>query len=199
MPLVVLAMFTPMILALHTLGKDGASLQLEEQAADMPELNESGVTGKIVLNLEILPLEGDSYLVQGETEGDLNVECGRCLEPFLQPFELKFNLLLDRKQSTGIEWVDDEDQGVEDYQAKLGPDVTEVPLNAIIAEQVVLNYNLHPLPDVDEAGRCVQCGRPAVLAPTPKKEVGVDPRWAKLGNLKDVSEKDGSKKPGSGN
>ena len=186
-----------MILALHTLGKDGVSLQLEEQAADMPELNESGVTGKIILNLEILPLEGDSYLVQGETEGDLNVECGRCLEPFLQPFELKFNLLLDRKQSTGIEWVDDEDQGVEDYQAKLGPDVTEVPLNAIIAEQVVLNYNLHPLPDVDEAGRCVQCGRPAVLANEPKKAVGVDPRWAKLENLKDDSGKNG-KKPDSG-
>ena len=184
-----------MILALHTLGKDGVSLQLEEEAADMPELDGSGVTGNIVLNLEILSLDGGSYLVQGETEGKLNVECGRCLEPFLQPFELKFNLLLDSKPSTGIEWVDDEDQGVEDYQAKLGPDVTEVPLNAIIAEQVVLNYNLHPLPDVDEAGRCVQCGRPAVSAPTPKKEVGVDPRWAKLGNLKDASGKNGSQEP----
>ena len=87
---------------------------------------------------------------------------------------------------------------LEDYQAKLGPDVTEVPLNAIIAEQVVLNYNLHPLPDVDAAGRCVQCGRPAVLANPPKKEVGVDPRWAKLENLKDVSGQNGAKKPGNG-
>ena len=138
------------------------------------------------------------FRVTGRAVTRLNVECGRCLEPFLQPFELKFNLLLNNKQSTGIEWVDDEDQGVEDYQALLGPDVTEVPLNAIIAEQVVLNYNLHPLPDVDAAGRCVQCGRPAVVAPVPKKEVGVDPRWAKLGNLKDISGQNGSDKPKSG-
>jgi uncharacterized metal-binding protein YceD (DUF177 family) len=187
-----------MILALYTLGKDPVSLRLEDEAANMPELAESGVTGKITANLEVLPLEGDAFLAQGEAEGVLSVECGRCLEPFLQPFELKFNVLLNRKPSTGLEWVEDEDQGVEDYQALLGPDVTEVPLNAIIAEQVVLNYNLHPLPDVDAAGRCVQCGRPAVVAPTPKKEAGVDPRWAKLGNLKDVSGQNGSDKPDPG-
>jgi uncharacterized metal-binding protein YceD (DUF177 family) len=96
------------------------------------------------------------------------------------PFSVNFDLLVERKSTTGLEWMEDEDQGVEDYQAHVGPDVTEIPLDSIIVEQVLLNYNLHPLPDLDAAGRCVQCGRPAPTVPEPKKAEGVDPRWAKL-------------------
>jgi uncharacterized protein len=184
-----------MIIPLHILGQEPQTLKLEEDASQVPELAESGVDGTFRATLDIIPLAGDSHLVQGKAEGMLAVECGRCLEPFKQPFSLKFNLLMDRKDSTGLEWADDEDQGVEDYQVHLGPDVTEVPLDSMIAEQVVLNYNLHPLPDLDEAGRCVQCGRPAPTVEEPKKAEGVDPRWAKLGNLKQAPGAEGSKKP----
>ena len=184
-----------MIIPLHVLGKDPQTLHSEEDASQVPELNDAGVTGSFGADLEIIPLANDSFLVQGKAQGQLNVECGRCLEPFNQSFSLKFNILMDRKESTGVEWVDDEDQGVEDYQAHLGPDVTEVSLDSVIAEQVVLNYNLHPLPDLDEAGRCVQCGRPAPKVEEPKKAEGIDPRWAKLENLKPTSGANGSKKP----
>jgi uncharacterized metal-binding protein YceD (DUF177 family) len=187
-----------MIIPLHTLAKEPQTLHLEADSAEAPDLRDAGVAGSMRADLDVIPLAGDSYLVQGKAEGLLDVECGRCLEPFKQPFSLKFNLLMDRKDSTGLEWVEDEDQGVEDYQVRLGPDVTEVPLDAMIAEQVLLNYNLHPLPDLDEAGRCTQCGRPAFSVEEPKKTEGVDPRWAKLENLKGTSDADGPKKPGKG-
>jgi uncharacterized protein len=169
-----------MILPITSLGKDPSTLQLHGDTTEMPELAETGVASAIEVHLDLTPLAGDSHLVQGEASGVLAAECGRCLEPIDLPFSVKFNLLLDRKDATGITWTEDDHQGVEDYQAHVGPDVTEIPLGAIIVEQVLLNYNLHPLPDLDAAGRCVQCGRPAPSVPKPEKAEGVDPRWAKL-------------------
>lgn len=186
-----------MILALNTFGKEPHHLDVEAESAEFPELTEIGVVGKMGLHVDVTPLAGDSHLVQGEVAGRLSVECGRCLEPFEQAFSTRFNLLLDRKDSTGVAWVEDEDQGVEDYQAHLGPDVTEIPLQSVIVEQLLLNYNFHPLPELDAAGCCVQCGRPAPTAQLPKKAEGVDPRWAKLENLKGESPVNGSAKPGS--
>jgi len=172
-----------MILPIISLGRDPSSLELTADTATTPELAETGATGVLTARLDITPLDGDSHLVQGSVSGTLAGECGRCLEPVLMPFSVDLNLLLDRQDPVGIAWVDDENQGVEDYQAHLGPDVTEIPLASIIAEQVLLNYNLHPLPDLDAAGRCVMCGRTAPSAPVPKKAEGVDPRWAKLQNI----------------
>jgi uncharacterized protein len=176
-----------MILAITSLGKEPSFLELSGNPADFVEFADSGISTPIRLHLDVTPLSGDSHLVQGQASGSLAAECGRCLEPISLPFSVGFNLLLDRQDPVGVEWVDDDEQGVEDYQAHLGPDVTEIPLQSIIAEQLVLNYNLHPLPDLDAAGRCVQCGRTPIAVAEPKKKVeGVDPRWAKLEALKDL-------------
>jgi uncharacterized protein len=155
-----------------------------------PKWAETGVMGKVGLRLDVTPLAGDSYLLRGTASGALDSECGRCLERVSQPFSVRFDVLLEHKSSTGLEWVDDEDQGVEDYQVLAGPDVTEIPFGDVIAEQVLLNYNLHPLPELDAAGRCALCGRiPPTIKPAgetgkPEKAEGIDPRWAKLGTLK---------------
>jgi uncharacterized protein len=180
-----------MILPIIALGKEPQTLELKGEAADMVELAQAGASGALGIRLDVTPLAGDSHLVHGEATGILAAECGRCLEPMPLPFAVKFDLLVERKDSTGLEWMEDEDQGVEDYQAHAGPDVTEIPLDSIIVEQVLLNYNLHPLPDLDAAGCCVQCGRPAPTVPEPKKAEGVDPRWAKLQEIK-VSKGDSS-------
>lgn len=175
-----------MILPIISLGKEPSTLELGADASETAELADAGITGPVTVALDLTPLDGDSHLVRGEATGALAGECGRCLEPVRLPFSIEFNLLLDRQDRVGITWVEDDDQGVEDYQANLGPDVTEIPLGAIIAEQVLLNYNLHPLPDLDAAGRCVLCGRPAPSVPQPKKAEGVDPRWAKLQGIQGV-------------
>ncbi|HEX2613205.1 MAG TPA: YceD family protein, partial [Fibrobacteria bacterium] len=175
-----------MILPLHLLGKDPQTLELSDEGNVSPEWAEAGIRGKVGLRLDVTPLAGDSYLMRGEATGTLDAECSRCLERVPQPFSVNFDVLLEQKSSQGLEWVDDEDQGVEDYQVQVGPDVTEIPFGDVIAEQVLLNYNLHPLPDLDAAGRCALCGRPAPTigeagkSAKAEKAEGIDPRWAKL-------------------
>lgn len=183
-----------MILPLHSLEKTSRTLEMETDPSDFEELEDFHLTGKVGARLEITPLAGDSHLVQGAARGTLNVECARCLEPVKQGFEVNFNLLMERKDATGLDWIEDEDQGVEDYQVRVGPDVTEIPLNSMIAEQVILNYNSQPLPELDAAGRCVQCGRQPPTAPEPEKAATPDPRWEKLASLKNGSSALGGKK-----
>lgn len=173
-----------MILPLISLGKDPETLEITGKAAESPELTDAGARDEVSVRLDVTPLEGDSHLVRGTARGALDGQCARCLEAINLPFSVNFNLLVDHKDATGLEWLEDDDQGVEDYQARVGPDVTEIPLESLIAEQVLLNYNLHPLPDVDAAGRCVLCGREAPKVETPKRAEGVDPRWAKLREIK---------------
>ena len=179
-----------MILPLHLLGKEPHTVELSADSAGFPQWTEVGVTGKVGLRFDVTPLAGDSFLLRGEATGTLDAQCARCLEGVSQPFSVSFDVLLEQKSKQGLEWVDDEDQGVEDYQIRVGPDVTEIPFGDVIAEQVLLNYNLHPLPELDAAGRCALCGRPAPTigeagsAGKAEKEAGIDPRWAKLGALK---------------
>jgi uncharacterized metal-binding protein YceD (DUF177 family) len=52
-------------------------------------------------------------------------------------------------------------------------------------EQLLLNYNLHPLPALDASDCCVQCGK-TVDSGGKKKADRVDPRWAGLKSLKDL-------------
>ncbi len=188
-----------MILPLHLLGRDPQTLELPGDANESPEWAETGITGKVGLRLDVTPLAGESYLLRGTASGHLDAECARCVERVSQPFSVGFNVILGQKTSPGLEWVDDEDQGVEDYQAKAGPDVTEIPFGNVIAEQVLLNYNLHPLPELDAAGRCVLCGRAPVVADTAKTEKaeGIDPRWAKLGELKGENPEGSGKNSGN--
>jgi uncharacterized metal-binding protein YceD (DUF177 family) len=184
-------------LEFHTLGKDPKTLELEADASELQELSETGAIAKVHARIEVTPLAGEAYLGQGEARGILKLDCGRCLEALDQPFFIKFNLLMEKSTEKGLSWSDDGDQGVEDYQVKIGSDIREIPLDSIIAEQVLLNYNLHPLPALDAQNKCVQCGRLAFTAEETKRADKVDPRWAGLQGLKDSGKKD-PKGPDSG-
>ena len=86
---------------------------------------------------------------------------------------------------------------------RVGPDIMDIPLDAIIVEQVLLNYNLHPLPALDAKNACIQCGRQAPIAGETKKTDRVDPRWGALKALAENPENGkkapkGTDKPDSG-
>lgn len=121
--------------------------------------------------------------------GSISLDCGRCLEKLTGAFEVRVRLLIEQKDEQGLEWIEDEDQGIEEYLVRLGPDVTDIPLEHPIAEQIILNYNLNPLPSLDEKNRCVQCGRSNFTAePQARKKDRVDPRWEKLQGLRKPDE-----------
>lgn len=124
--------------------------------------------------------------------GTISLDCGRCLEKLTGAFEVKIRLLVEKKESQGLEWVEDEGIGVDEYLAKVGPDVLDIPLEHLVAEQIILNYNLNPLPTLDDKDKCIQCGRQAFRADPPTRKDRVDPRWEKLKELKprDDADKD---------
>ena len=187
-----------MNLEFNTLGKESQDIDLEAQASELQELAEAGGTGKVRARLHVSPLAGDNYLVQGQARGLLNLDCGRCLDKVDQSFVAQFNLIIEKRKEKGLDWVEDEDQGVEDYQVRIGPDVMDIPLDHVIAEQVLLNYNLHPLPPLDALNCCVQCGRLAPVAGETKRADRVDPRWSGLKALKEVPGNKTPKGPESG-
>ena len=117
--------------------------------------------------------------------GSITLDCGRCLDKLTGVYAVKLRLLVEKKDDQGLEWDEEEGLGVDEYLVRIGPDIQEIPLEHLIAEQIILNYNLNPLPSLDEKDRCVQCGRQAFLAEATRRDKDkVDPRWEKLQALK---------------
>ncbi|MDQ3000357.1 MAG: YceD family protein [Fibrobacterota bacterium] len=116
-------------------------------------------------------------------KGSITLDCGRCLDKLTGAFMVKLRLLVEKKDSQGLEWEEDEGVGIDEYMVKVGPDILDIPLEHLIAEQIILNYNLNPLPSLDEKDRCIQCNRQAFQAEAVRKD-RVDPRWEKLQALK---------------
>lgn len=123
------------------------------------------------------------HLVDMTVRGSITLDCGRCLDKLTGAFQVKVRILIEKKDEQGLEWDENDDLGIEEYLVRIGPDVQEIPLEHMIAEQIILNYNLNPLPSLDEKDKCIQCGRQAFQAEAVRKD-RVDPRWEKLQKLK---------------
>jgi uncharacterized protein len=123
------------------------------------------------------------HLVDMTIRGSITLDCGRCLDKLTGAFQVKVRILIEKKEKQGLEWDENDDLGIEEYLVRIGPDVQEIPLEHMIAEQIILNYNLNPLPSLDEKDRCIQCGRQAFQAEAARKDK-MDPRWEKLQQLK---------------
>lgn len=172
-----------MLLATDTLEQEPREKTLEGDAEDLAELFGLGCTGKIHAHALVNAM-GASTLVEIKVKGTITLECGRCCDPLTGAFEVPLRLLLEKQDKGGLEWLDHENQGVEEYVAKIGPEVLEIPLEPLIAEQIILNYNLHPLPTLDETNRCLQCGRTQMTESRMDRGPKLDPRWEKLNSLK---------------
>ena len=173
-----------MLLSLNTTGKEPTEFQLEARSEDFPELVELGCGGPLTAKVKSVPTV-TSHLVEMVIRGTITLDCGRCLDKLTGAFQVKLRLLVEKKEEQGLKWEENEDLAVEEYLVLIGPDILDIPLEHPIAEQIILNYNLHPLPTLDDKDRCIQCGRQAFQAEAVKKDKDrIDPRWAKLRDLK---------------
>lgn len=152
---------------------------------------ELGCSGLLTSKARVVPTL-TATLADMVVRGTISLDCGRCLEKLTGAFEIKLRLLIEKKDEQGLEWVEDEGLGVDEYLARIGPDVLDIPLEHLIAEQIILNYNLNPLPTLDDKDKCIQCGRQAFRAEAPVKKDRVDPRWEKLQDLKRRDDAGGS-------
>ena len=134
-------------------------------------------------------------LMDIRVRGSITLDCGRCLDKLTGAFQVKLRVLVEKRDEQGLEWDENDDLGIEEYLVKIGPDVQEIPLEHLIAEQIILNYNLNPLPSLDEKDKCIQCGRQAFQAEAVRKD-RVDPRWEKRQSLKKPEQDPPKKSPG---
>jgi len=172
-----------LVLSLSSIGTETAEFQIQGQSEELPELLELGCAGPLTAKVRSVPTV-TSLLVEMAVRGSISLDCARCLDKLTGAFEVRLRILVERKEEQGLEWMEDGDQAIEEYVVRIGPDVMEIPLEHAVAEQIILNYNLHPLPSLDEKNKCLQCGRESVPVITPIPKDRVDPRWEKLQALK---------------
>jgi uncharacterized protein len=171
-----------LILNLNSLGQEPGEILLQSRGEDSPELLELGCGGPLTGLAKVVSTPTHFY-VDLVVRGSISLECGRCLDKLTSVFEVRPKLLVEKKEAKGLEWVEHDGQGVEDYLVRVGLDVVDIALDHLIAEQIILNYNLNPLPTLDDKDLCMQCGK---QPPKPEAFKGkrLDPRWEKLRSLK---------------
>jgi uncharacterized protein len=118
----------------------------------------------------------------GRLKTTLEVDCGRCLEPFAIPVDAAVDLIfLPESQGTGQDdtEVQDADVGVSYYK-----DDT-IDLVEVMREQFFLALPMKPLCRSDCRGLCPVCGRNRNREQCDCREEWVDPRLAGLRKLLD--------------
>lgn len=121
----------------------------------------------------------EGILVRGELATAVELECDRCLEPFIQKvgFEIEeeFKPTIDMKTGARIP-CDEEETRIDEHHIL---DLTEV-----VRQSILLALPMHPVCRPDCRGLCNQCGQNLNEGPCDCEESMVDPRLEILKKLK---------------
>lgn len=119
-------------------------------------------------------------LVEGDLNGEIVVECSRCLTEFSLPMtihlEEEFQPTVDVLRGTYVE-VDEEDAALLINEQHI------LDLSEVIRQALLLEIPLQPLCKPDCAGLCPICGQDLNLGPCDCETGDGDVRWAQLGAL----------------
>lgn len=170
-----------MLLDLHKLRGDREHLERTYPPSVFdPQDPDYRVVSPVELTADVQKLGGVAFGVSGHVKARLELECGRCLEPFELPVEADFDLrYVPAVANTGEEEqeVGDEDLSIAFYREGM------LDLVDLLREQFVLALPMKPLCSEDCRGLCPQCGtnlKKTQCACTPAWE---DPRLAALKSL----------------
>ncbi len=142
------------------------------------------VVQPVTLTVDVYKKNTEVTLV-GRVGTVLELECGRCLEPYTLPVDASFDLLfLPHRQNTGEGEVEIED---DDLNTAFYRDDT-IDLGQLMREQFCLALPMKPLCRDDCRGLCPQCGTNLNLASCGCVNTWVDPRLETLRSL--MPEKD---------
>ncbi len=180
-----------MILSLSLIDNQSKELNLISPIKELPELQKLGCEGPVTAKISVHVVSSVIWL-DVKVQGTISLDCGRCLEKLTGAFRVALKVSLEKKTTVGLEWIEGDGQSVDEYGAKMGPDVTEVPLEHLIVEQILLNYNPYPLPTIGEDSKCIQCSRVFLPPAASASDKKMDPRWEKLMSLKKHADNDKS-------
>jgi len=163
----------------------GASEHVEQQheSASFPEGEGDGfrVSAPVRLVFDVDRQESGRYRLSGQLAGEIELQCSRCLEPFVFPVETEFDLrYVPRAENAG----DDEKEVDEDDLATAFYADDQIDLAHLIMEQFQLAVPMKPLCDAACKGLCPQCGTNLNTASCGCARTWDDPRLAALKNLK---------------
>ena len=122
----------------------------------------------------------EKFRLSGAAQTELELQCGRCLEPFRMPVDASFDLrfLPASEMADGEEReVQDEDLDTSYYRDD------EIDLNELLREQFYLALPMKPLCRDDCRGLCPQCGTNLNTGTCTCTTEWEDPRLAALKGL----------------
>ena len=154
-----------MILDLSDLMEVGSKREYEKEL-DIDHIDfrhkEIEIEGPLKVNLDVLKAE-DSFVLTGQIEGTLILECSRCLKEFPYPIEVEIS----------------DELFIEDIE-----DLHNVNVFPILVSDIILEIPIKPLHDEDCKGLCSVCGQDLNEGECDCEEEIVDPRLAKLKDFK---------------
>lgn len=123
----------------------------------------------------------EGVLVTGTVSAPTSGECARCLRPITGEVEIDLTELFAYPDSTTDETTED------DEIPRVGRDggAETVDLEQPVIDAVGLALPFSPLCGPDCAGLCADCGVPLADAEPDHHHEKIDPRWAKLAELRE--------------
>jgi uncharacterized protein len=125
----------------------------------------------------------DAYRVTGRVQTGLQLECGRCLEPFEVPVDSAFELRYV-PETTATAGGDDDEVAEDDLTTAYYRNDT-LDLGELMREQFVLALPMKPLCSETCKGLCPECGTNLNKGTCDCKPAWTDPRLAALQGLLD--------------
>jgi uncharacterized protein len=154
------------------------------QPADLASGDEEyRVTAPVDLRM-VIHQDQDRFRLVGTVKTELELNCSRCLEPFVLPVDREFDLRFLPAGAVEPEPDDDEETEVEDDDVAVTFYRDEqIDLNELLREQFYLALPMKPLCSEACKGICPQCGTNRNTAPCDCSPQWEDPRMAGLKTL----------------
>ena len=137
------------------------------------------VAGEVALDL-LIRKGGTDYRLSGRIEGELELDCSRCLEPYRLDAGIDVDLLYlpaSENRGDGEVRIEEEDLTTAFYRDE------QIDLKHLIQEQFQLALPMKPLCRADCRGLCVVCGGNRNTVPCQCADTWEDPRLAGLRGL----------------
>ena len=121
-----------------------------------------------------------NIFVRGRLEANLELPCARCLGPARLALDEAFDMTLSPRPKTEPDEIElsADDLAFGYYQG------LDLDLGEILRERIILEIPISLTCREDCKGLCVQCGKDLNLGPCNCPPLPIDPRLAKLRNLK---------------
>src|SRR5918997_3941599 len=175
---------SPLVLDTRELPRRPGALRVVRRSVPAPAnlgLELIGVPEGATLDLDLrMESVTEGVLVSGTVTGPVEGECARCLRPIGDTVEVTIQELYAYEHSTTDETTDEDEVG------RLRGDL--IDLEPALRDAVVLALPGNPLCREDCPGLCTECGVHWDELPEGHTHEQIDPRWAALGKLKNVTE-----------